>query len=249
MDLLDDILRALGLRATVNCSRELSGSWRLEHDGQRAAAFHMLANGACLLELPGRRDAVELRERDLLVLPRNSPHVLESMRTTDLAGRRAMDATMLICGHFLFGHPKSNFLLDELPDYLLIRAGDLASVPVLPVVQLIIEETLDKKLASVFIVDRLADVLFATVVRCQAEARSADTGLLAALADRQVAKAMSIMHGQPAKEWQIGDLAHQAGLSPSALIGRFNEKLGLTPTDYLREWRMLKTYELREPQV
>lgn len=242
LDPLDDILRALRLRASVYFSGELCGAWKLEHDGQRAAAFHVLARGACLLTLPGFNDPVELKERDLLILPRNSPHTLRSGQA-DEAGA-TVDAVTLVCGRFLFEHSRSNFILDVLPDYLLIRADEPASEPVAPVVRLIAEETVSKRLASGVIVDRLADVLFATVVRCHAEARPQQVGLLAALADRQVAKAMALMHSQPSREWRLGELADQVGLSSSALIERFNARLGLTPIEYLCRWKMLKAHEL-----
>ncbi len=244
MDPLDEILRALRLRANVYFSGELCGAWKLDHDGTRLAAFHMLALGHCQLRLPGQEEAVELGARDLLILPRNSPHRLESSAAVEAGTDPQAGAATLVCGHFLFEHSKSNFILDALPDYLLIRAGEPAFGPLGQVIHLIVEETVNKKLASGVIVDRLADVLFASVVRCHAEARPQNVGLLAALADKQIAKAISFMHAEPSREWRLGDLADRVGLSSSALIERFNAKLGLTPMEYLCRWKMIKAHEL-----
>jgi AraC-like DNA-binding protein len=53
-----------------------------------------------------------------------------------------------------------------------------------------------------------------------------------------VGKALSLLHGRPAENWTIEDLAKQAGLSRSVLAERFTDLVGTPPMQYLAKWRM-----------
>ena len=46
------------------------------------------------------------------------------------------------------------------------------------------------------------------------------------------------MHGAPAHNWTIEELARQAGLSRSVLAERFTDLVGTPPMQYLVKWRM-----------
>lgn len=63
-------------------------------------------------------------------------------------------------------------------------------------------------------------------------------GLLYALADPQVGKAIEAMHLEPARRWTLAELADRVGLSRSVFAQRFRERVGATPIAYLTHWRM-----------
>jgi AraC-like DNA-binding protein len=46
------------------------------------------------------------------------------------------------------------------------------------------------------------------------------------------------MHENPAEAWTMGQVADRVGLSRSALHERFVQFIGLTPMQYLTNWRM-----------
>lgn len=46
------------------------------------------------------------------------------------------------------------------------------------------------------------------------------------------------MHGGPARNWTIEDLAREVGLSRSVLAERFTDLVGMPPMQYLAKWRM-----------
>ena len=64
-------------------------------------------------------------------------------------------------------------------------------------------------------------------------------GLLYALADPQLGRAIEAMHADPAHRWTLAELANQAGLSRSIFAQRFRERIGETPIGYLTRWRMM----------
>jgi AraC-like DNA-binding protein len=64
------------------------------------------------------------------------------------------------------------------------------------------------------------------------------TGWLAGLRDPFVGKALSLLHGAPAQNWTIEELAKEIGLSRSVLAERFADLVGIPPMQYLAKWRM-----------
>lgn len=64
-------------------------------------------------------------------------------------------------------------------------------------------------------------------------------GWLFALADRQMAAAISAMHEKPSYRWTLQALAQRAGMSRTAFTLKFKATVGSSVMDYLARWRML----------
>ncbi|UCH53327.1 MAG: AraC family transcriptional regulator [Pseudomonadota bacterium] len=89
------------------------------------------------------------------------------------------------------------------------------------------------------VLERLSEMVFVDAARRYLEGLPEDaTGWLAGLRDRFVGKALELMHAQPDKNWTVDDLAHDVGLSRSALHDRFVKFLGHPPMQYLANWRI-----------
>lgn len=98
---------------------------------------------------------------------------------------------------------------------------------------------------------RLAELLFMEVLRWQLiYLSSGNTGWLSGLNDPHVGRALSLMHGDPARGWTVDDLARESGVSRAALAKRFVELVGEPPMQYLTSWRMhLARSLLRESNI
>jgi AraC-like DNA-binding protein len=66
----------------------------------------------------------------------------------------------------------------------------------------------------------------------------AGAGWLQALGDPRVGAAIRLLHAEPARRWQLQELAAAAGMSRSNFALRFKQLAGLAPLDYLLRWRM-----------
>jgi AraC-like DNA-binding protein len=64
------------------------------------------------------------------------------------------------------------------------------------------------------------------------------SGWLAGLRDRQVGRALSLLHARAADPWTLDALGREVGLSRSALHERFVRFVSLPPMQYLANWRM-----------
>ena len=98
------------------------------------------------------------------------------------------------------------------------------------------------------VITRLADVLVIHAIRGWIEQDSAaQSGWLAALRDRQIGRALTLIHRDPARPWTLGLLASEVAMSRSAFAARFSELVGLPAMQYVARWRMhLATTWLRD---
>jgi AraC-like DNA-binding protein len=72
------------------------------------------------------------------------------------------------------------------------------------------------------------------------------TGLLAALRDPVLGRALSLLHEAPEQAWTVAALARRVGVSRTVLGERFAAALGTPPMRYLAEFRLqLASHELR----
>ena len=66
----------------------------------------------------------------------------------------------------------------------------------------------------------------------------AQTGWLGALRDRQIGRALTLIHRDPARPWSDACLAREVAMSRSAFAARFAELVGEPPMHYVARWRM-----------
>jgi AraC-like DNA-binding protein len=104
-------------------------------------------------------------------------------------------------------------------------------------VQLVGEESNDRKAGRELVLTRLVELLLIEALR-SAPAEDAPPGLLRGLADARLAPAMQQMHRHVSRPWTVSQLARTAALSRSAFFERFTRTVGLPPMEYLLAWRM-----------
>lgn len=86
---------------------------------------------------------------------------------------------------------------------------------------------------------RLAEVAAAMMVRAWIEHGSDDaSGLIAALRDPRLSKAVLALHRDPCRNWSLAELAAECNVSRSAFAQRFHATIALTPLRYATEMKM-----------
>jgi transcriptional regulator GlxA family with amidase domain len=104
-------------------------------------------------------------------------------------------------------------------------------------VQLVRDESREKRPAREVVLARLLEVLLIEALRSTAGTK-ASPGLVRGLADERLAVAIRRMHESPTTAWTVAQLAKEAALSRSAFFERFNRAVGVAPMEYLLAWRM-----------
>lgn len=89
------------------------------------------------------------------------------------------------------------------------------------------------------ILARLAEVAAAMIVRGWIECGCENAaGLVAALRDPRLARAILALHRQPGRAWTVAELAGEAHVSRSVFAQRFQTTIGVPPLRYATELRM-----------
>lgn len=86
---------------------------------------------------------------------------------------------------------------------------------------------------------RLADILVIQAIRFWiANDPAAQKGWLGALHDKQIGRAIALIHRDPARNWTVASLASSVGMSRSAFAARFTELIGEPAMRYVSRWKM-----------
>jgi transcriptional regulator GlxA family with amidase domain len=86
--------------------------------------------------------------------------------------------------------------------------------------------------------DRLMEYVLILLLRHLLNRNNQTRGLLAALADPRLTRAVNAMHAQPRQRWTLETLAAQAGMSRARFALLFHQITGVTPLAYLTDWRL-----------
>ena len=244
-DALSAVLSRLQLTADVYTNADFCGTWAVDTSGSRHIPFHLVGRGEAWLHLDDR-PVRQLSSGDLVLFPRDDHHIVASSsdvppeeRINAGTGQDEGPVTHLICGAFEFRNRAAWPLLDSLASVIVLDLRDMSASPQLrSLIDLMVGELLAEAPGYCTAVNQLACLLFIHVIRHQINNGEVNSGLLAALFDPRISRALSAIHNQANQRWTLESLAREAAMGRSAFAQRFNELTGTTAMSYLTAWRM-----------
>ena len=157
----------------------------------------------------------------------------------------------MVCGFISCDLKPFNPLIQALPPMLHLPSSGVGAW-VAPMLEQAVAESRHRRAGSAAVLERVSEMVFVDAARRCLEAlpEEGGSGWLAALRDRYIGKAITLMHARPAEDWTVDELGRQVGLSRSALHERFVDRVGMPPMQYLTHWRMqLGANLMREGQA
>ena len=150
-----------------------------------------------------------------------------------------------VCGFLGCDSRPYNPLLTALPRVIVIN--DHVSGALGAYFSAALAESKSERMGSADLLGRISELMFVDVVRRHLESLPPDrTNWLSGLRDQYVGRALMALHADPARDWTLETLAHEAALSRSSFAERFTQFVGHPPMQYLTNWRMqLATNYLR----
>lgn len=277
-DPLSELLRTVRLTGAVFLDSRFSEPWSVATrltpevlpfmtNAAQIIAYHYVIKGSLYLSVAGEQ-AIRVRAGEIVLLPRNDPHILSSgmglkaVSARDLVQPSAeggLDrivhggggaATNIVCG-FLGNDEASNPLIATLPRVLTLDVREVASRDWIEAsMRYAANERAAGSAEMVTGLARLSEALLVEAVRRYAAGLGGtETGWLKGLHDPQVGRALSLMHQDIGASWSIDALANRVAMSRSAFVERFTSLVGLPPMRYLTEWRLrTASLLLRESQ-
>ena len=259
MDPLEDIFSGTRVLQAVYAHLEARAPWGINFREGDGARFGLVVRGGCRLKLHDSRETLALATGDCFVIAHGARYqLLDDLRTPTVdcfslirdkigqvihvGGEGA--GTTIISGWFLFDRERARPLLSLLPPLIHIRMEQERTTMLQSALHLLAMETFDQSLGNGLVVSRLADIIFLQAVRAHvATLGDDDTGWLAALADPRISRALTAIHKDLSRDWTVQSLAAEIGMSRSALAAHFTRKVGETPLEYVRRWRMWRAAE------
>ena len=256
-DVLGDILETLRFRGSIFFRSDLAAPWGMSLSKSEFPRFHIILSGECLVGTDGQA-AVRAREQDIVILPGGNAHWI-----ADKAGRKLIPSeragkacelgnplfqqgettNRLMCGLVQFDHGATHPIIDALPQIMHFAMLESSS-PIWSVVQLIEDEVCNHRGQGSRIADRLTEVLFLQLLNLYVKENDQVKGFLAALRDRRVYHALTMIHKEPGFDWSLASLGAEVGMSKATLVRRFRDVVGLAPMAYIKDWRIKKAFNL-----
>jgi len=258
IDPLGEALHFLRMSGTFYCRTELTAPWGLalpERPG--CLSFHVVTAGRVWLEVEGEEPRA-LEPGDLALVPHGRGHRLggepgaRAIAIGELHHEMVSECyailrhggggvpTTLVCGAVRFDSPAAHHLVALLPRVIHVRGPTLPHAGWLhSTLALMAAEARELRPGGETVITRLADILVIQAIRSWIEEDpAAQTGWLGALQDRQIGRAVALIHREPTRAWTVSSLAAEAAMSRSAFAARFTQLVGEPAMHYVARWRM-----------
>ncbi|MBC7998850.1 MAG: AraC family transcriptional regulator, partial [Leptolyngbya sp.] len=207
------------------------------------------------LVVEGVSEPVHLNTHDCFLLPHGRPFVLASDLSVtpidamtlfaDKKGNGAVNVlngggTLFgVGGHFAFDSKHANILLSILPPFVHIsKESDKATMRWS--LEHMMKELRDPQPGSFLVVEHLAQMILVQALRLYlGEGVHGGVGWLFALSDEKMSLVITAIHENPSHRWTLQEMAERAEMSRSTFALKFKEKVGISPMEYLTNWRMI----------
>lgn len=264
MDVLSDILSHLDMKTSLYFRTDLMAPWGVHvPEYKNVARFHMCLSGNFWLSTEAEEN-IRVSPGDIILVPHGKAHCLKdslSSEVLDLSdvieraeyksgellrfGQGKGACTQLICGHFEFEDENIHPFLKSFPNVIHIKKNEKNNFTWLNTALDFIDfESVNREPGAESIINKLSEITFIHSLRIYMKNNSVNTLFLSALNDKYIRKSIEEIHENPGYKWKLEDLAKVSGLSRTVYAERFHKLTGITPMNYVTQWRMEKAKKL-----
>lgn len=255
MDPLSDILTLLRIKSVLSARLETRGPHAFRYPAYSHMKFGSVIEGCRWVWVDGEKP-VCLSAGDFYLLTNGRSYCVASNPEIEPIDGAAMfaanmdgdgivrcgdtgDRTVAAAGKFTFADDRLAALLSFLPPIIHIPKDSPGSEPLAALLPLLGRESESSAPGSSLAASSLASLILVQILRAYLARPQFVQGWLGAMADPQMAEALSMMHGDLQRPWTVGTLAQAVGMSRTAFSQRFKQRVGRPPLDYLTQWRMM----------
>lgn len=251
--LLNKLLNQFHLHATIFHRSQVCDAWGTDTSGTGLASFHLISSGKAYLHSE-QHQGTPINAGDMVIFPHDASHILSFSQELAIAKQNTAlvaypmgslevtQSTGLLCGYFDFGEDKSQPMIQQLPDTIIIRAKEQQGA-IAGLIQGLIDETQVGFEGSEAIISRLSEVFFLTLLRHFAKQPQQDFSFFSALNDPKMAKVLLAIHQDIARPWSVATMAEIGGYSRASFASHFKKYFATSPIEYLTQQRLNLAYK------
>lgn len=252
-DPLADILTLASARCVKIGTLRAGGTWALRFPPPQKIKLTAVVQGACWLAVDGEGAPVRLETGDVFMVPAERPFVLASdLHAPQLGGlelfTKATDGVgvigagndfLAIGGHVALDPDRGGVLAEVLPPLIHVDGSSSEATTSRWLLDQLVQEVTANRPGAMLASRQIAQLLFVQIIRYYLTTSGPlTTGWLRALNDERLAPALRHMHRDPARPWELAELAKHAGMSRTSFAVRFKAHAGVAPLTYLQNLRM-----------
>jgi AraC-like DNA-binding protein len=225
MDPLAPLLSQTSLAAKVFFTGELCQIATFD-ETKLVGHIHVMKSGRVAMTVRGNEPVI-IDRPSILFFPRPCMHTLVP------ADEHGCE---LVCAFVDVGIKVRSPLAVSLPEVLILPMEEMKTIAA--TLDLMFGEAFDEFFGRESALDRLVEYFLILTLRHVVEMGHLQGGIFAAFADPRLSSAVNAMHSRPAHPWTLEQLADLAGMSRGRFAVNFRDTVGITPLDYLTDWRM-----------
>lgn len=252
-DPFSDIIKLTEAQSMVTGGFTAGGRWALRFPAPDKIKFFAIVKGSCWVILDGEPAPVHFSTGDVGLLSSKRSFILASH--PDVAPVDAMgvfngadkphapigegDDFGHIGGHILLNPTSGKLLMHVLPPWIHIPATSDQAASFRWLLDQLVQERRHAQAGSQLASAQLAQLLFIHILRAHLQTQNVlSSGWLRILADKRLTPALQLIHGDPARNWHLEELAKSCAMSRTTFAENFRTIAGMTPIAYLTQWRM-----------
>ncbi len=251
-DALSQALGLLDVKPQFAGALSASGSWAVDFDAPEDIKFFAVGRGSCFLSLDNM-GPLPLRQGDIFLMREPQPFRLYSDPDAEPVDAKDVFAgsdrgiarlgeppdVVILGGHLELGTLGSKLLLAALPAVSLVKGEEKAAMRVNWLIEEFVEEVGSESPGSEIACLHLLHLIFLWLLRSlQGDLSALGPSWLRAIFDPRIGPVVQAMHSDPARSWSLEELAAKAAMSRTSFAVRFSEVAGMSPMNYLTDWRM-----------
>jgi AraC-like DNA-binding protein len=253
-DTLSDALMKMKLKSTASAVVSAAGKWAIEYPTFEGFKLQILLKGERYVVMDGSSKILHLKSGDCILMTGRKPLVVASdpsvkkrIKLEELLSLKK-DGVMAINGggellamgtYFQFDGHLPNLLFESLPPYIYVAGHSDQAAILRWSLERFQSEFFSENPGRALILNHLAPIMLLQILRIYlGSVPKNKQNWLCAISDPQMSRVFEVMHSQYHRPWSLESLAKVAGLSRSGFALSFRKKVGISPLDYLTNWRM-----------
>lgn len=224
MDRLSTLLSNFKVKTKVFSQGTLCGQHAFDIS-EKLGHIHIIKRAPLEIILSDR--VIQIDEPCLVFFSKPTPHTFKSINN---------DGADMVCATVTIGNGLNNPLTLGLPDCLVIPFSQMVGFDQL--LELLYFEAFENRCGKKEALNHLMDYLVIRMYRYAIQENLIENSAISGLADPKISKAVLAIHEQPNQNWSLESLANEANMSRSRFAEYFKDKVGISPMNYLTEWRI-----------